>query len=96
MNDTTVTSRKPERPHSGRSGFARWAYLIFFVFILTGPLFSPDTDPGEWVFAVGVVAIALPTYVISELRGWVRGGATVLMVLALATAPFGSSAIMVL
>jgi len=96
VNDTTVRLANSERPAPERSELARWAYLIFFVFILTGPLFSPDAGPDEWMFAVAVVAIALPTYVVSELRGWVLGGATVLMLLALATAPFGSSAIMVL
>lgn len=96
MNDTTVTLGNPERLDTRRSGFSRWAPLIFFAFILIGPIFSPDADPGDWVFAVGVVAVALPTFVVSQLRGWDIGGATVLMVLGLATAPFDSTAIMAL
>ena len=38
MNDTTATYTSSERPDPGRSGFARWAYLIFFVFILGAQL----------------------------------------------------------
>ncbi|HKY47663.1 MAG TPA: sensor histidine kinase [Acidimicrobiia bacterium] len=96
MNDTTAGILKSERLDPGRSGFSRWAPLVFFAFILTGPIFSPDSDPQDWVLAVGVVAVALPTFVVSELRGWDVGGAAVLMVLALATAPFDSTAIMAL
>lgn len=96
MNDVTARRVKSERPGPGRFDFARWAYLVFFVFILTGPLFSPNAGVEDWIFAVGVIAVALPTYVISELRGWYVGGAVLLMVMALATAPLDSSAIMVL
>jgi two-component system sensor histidine kinase DesK len=96
VNDTTVRLMSSERPDMGRSGFSRWAPLVFFAFILIGPVFSPDADTGDWLFAVAVVAVALPTFVISEMRGWDIGGATVLMVLALVTAPFDSTAIMAL
>lgn len=96
MNDRTVRTANSERLEEGRSGFSRWAPLVFFAFILVGPIFSPDADAGDWLFAVGVVAVALPTFVVSEVRGWHIGGATVLMLLALATAPFGSTAIMAL
>jgi len=96
VNDTRVRLANSERLDRRRSGFSRWAPLIFFAFILIGPIFSPDSDPEDWVFAVGVVAVALPTFVISEIRGWDIGGATVLMLLALATAPFDSTAIMAL
>jgi two-component system sensor histidine kinase DesK len=96
VSDTSVGLAKSERPEPGRSGFSRWAPLVFFAFILTGPIFSPDADPADWVFAVGVVAVALPTFVVSEVRGWDIGGAVVLMLLAIATAPFDSTAIMAL
>ena len=96
MNDTSVRLAKSERLDPGRSGFSRWAPLVFFAFILTGPIFSPDAGPSDWVFAFGVVAVALPTFVASEIRGWDIGGAVVLMLLALATAPFDSTAIMAL
>ncbi len=96
MNDTTVRIGNSERLDTGRSGFSRWAPLVFFGFILIGPIFSPDADAGDWLFAVAVVAVALPTFVVSEMRGWDIGGATVLMLLALATAPFDSTAIMAL
>lgn len=96
MNETTVRLENTERPETGRSGFSRWAPLIFFAFILIGPIFSPGSGPGDWIFAVAVVAVALPTFVVSEIRGWDVGGAAVLMVLALATAPFDSTAIMAL
>lgn len=96
MNDTTVRLANSERLDTRRSGFSRWAPLVFFAFILIGPIFSPDSGPEDWVFAIGVVAVALPTFVVSELRGWDIGGATVLMLLALATAPFDSTAIMAL
>src|SRR5690606_19535431 len=85
-----------ERIEAGRSEFSRWAPLVFFAFILVGPIFSPDADAGDWMLAVGVVAVALPTFVASEVRGWHIAGATVLMLLALTTAPFGSTAIMAL
>ena len=96
MNDTTLRLENSERLDTRRSGFSRWAPLIFFVFILIGPIFNPDAGPGDWALAVGVVAISLPTFVVSEIRGWNIGGATVLMLLALATAPLGSTAIMAL
>jgi two-component system sensor histidine kinase DesK len=96
VNDTTVRLESSERLDTRRSGFSRWAPLAFFAFILVGPIFSPDAGPEDWALAVGVVAVALPTFVISEMRGWDIGGATVLMVLALATAPFDSTAIMAL
>jgi hypothetical protein len=96
VNDTTVRLAKSERLDTRRSGFSYWAPLVFFAFILIGPIFSPDADPEDWALAVGVVAVALPTFVISEIRGWDIGGATVLMLLALATAPFDSTAIMAL
>ncbi len=96
MNDTTVGPANSERLDSRRSGFARWAPLVFFAFILIGPIFSPDATAEDWVFAVAVVAVALPTFVVSERRGWDIGGATVLMLLALGTAPFDSTAIMAL
>lgn len=96
MNDTTVRLENSERLDTRRSGFSRWAPLVFFAFILIGPIFSPDAGPEDWLFAVGVVAVALPTFVVSEIRGWDIGGSAVLMVLALATAPFDSTAIMAL
>lgn len=96
MNDSTVKPGKSERLDAGRSDFTRWAPLIFFAFILTGPIFSPDAGAGDWIFAVAVVAVALPTFVVSEIRGWDLWGAAVLMLLALATAPFDSTAIMAL
>ncbi|MCW5878487.1 MAG: sensor histidine kinase [Anaerolineales bacterium] len=97
MNEnTTVRPENSERFDSRRSGFSRWAPLIFFAFVFTGPIFSPNAGPADWFFAVGVVAVALPTFVVSEMRGWDIGGATALMLLALATAPFGSTAIMAL
>jgi two-component system sensor histidine kinase DesK len=96
VNDTTVRLANSERLDTRRSGFSRWAPLVFFAFILIGPIFSPDADPEDWAFAVGVVAVALPTFVVSEIRGWDIGGASVLMLLALATAPFDSTAIMAL
>lgn len=96
MSDTTVREEKPEHPDSGGSGFSRWAPLVFFAFVLVGPIFSPDPGLGDWIFAGGVVAVALPTFVVSAIRGWDIGGATVLMLLALASAPFDSSAIMAL
>jgi len=96
VNDATVRFEDSERPDKGRSGFSRWAPLVFFAFILIGPIFSPDAGLDEWMLAVGVVAIALPTFVISEIRCWDIGGAIVLMVIALATAPLGSTAIMAL
>jgi two-component system, NarL family, sensor histidine kinase DesK len=96
VNNTTDRLEISERLDAGRSVFSRWAPLIFFAFILVGPIFSPDSDPGDWVLAVGLVAVALPTFVVSELRGWDIGGATVLMLLAMAAAPFDSTAIMAL
>jgi two-component system, NarL family, sensor histidine kinase DesK len=96
VSDTTIRLENSERLDTRRSGFSRWAPLIFFAFILIGPIFSPDAGPEDWLFAVGVVAVALPTFVVSEIRGWDIGGATVLMLLALATAPFDSTAIMAL
>ncbi len=96
MNDTSVMFENSERLETRRSGFSRWAPLIFFAFVLVGPIFTPDPDAGDWLLAVGVVAVALPTFVVSEIRGWDIGGATVLMMLALATAPFDSTAIMAL
>jgi two-component system sensor histidine kinase DesK len=96
VNDTTVRLEKSERLDPRRSGFTRWAPLVFFAFILIGPIFTPDASPEDWILAVGVVAVSLPTFVISEVRGWDLGGAAVLMVLALATAPLGSTAIMAL
>ena len=96
MNDTTLRLENSERLDTRRSGFSRWAPLVFFAFILIGPIFNPDAGPGDWALAVGVVAISLPTFVVSEIRGWNIGGATVLMLLALATAPLGSTAIMAL
>jgi two-component system sensor histidine kinase DesK len=96
VNDTTVRPASPERLEVRRSGFSRWAPLVFFAFILIGPIFSPDSGPGDWVFAAGVVALALPIFVLSEIRGWDVGGAAVLMLLALATAPLDSTAIMAL
>ena len=96
MNDTTLRLENPERLDTRRSGFSRWAPLVFFAFILIGPIFSPDAGIEEWVFAVGVVAFALPTFVVSQIRGWDVGGAAVLMLLALATASFDSTAIMAL
>jgi two-component system, NarL family, sensor histidine kinase DesK len=96
VNDTTVKLANSERLETRRSGFSRWAPLVFFAFILIGPIFSPDASVGDWVFAVGVVAVALPIFVLSEIRGWDVPGATALMLLALATAPFDSTAIMAL
>ena len=96
MSDRTVSPETPERLDSGGSGFSRWAPLVFFAFILIGPIFSPDPGVGDWIFAGGVVAIALPTFVVSAIRGWDISGAIVLMLLALTTAPFDSSAIMAL
>ena len=96
MNETTIRLANSERLEARRSGFARWAPLIFFGFILIGPIFQPDPDIGDWLFAAAVVAVALPTFVISEIRGWDIGGATVLMLLAVLTAPFDSTAIMAL
>ncbi len=96
MNDTTVRLANSERLVTRRSGFSRWAPLIFFAFVLVGPILSPDADTADWVLAVAVVAVALPTFVVSEMRGGDIGGATVLLVLALATAPFDSTAIMAL
>jgi two-component system sensor histidine kinase DesK len=96
VNETTVRLEDSERLDTGRSGFSRWAPLIFFAFILVGPIFDPDAGPQDWLFAVAVVAVALPTFVVSEIRGWDIGGASVLMLLALATAPFDSTAIMAL
>ncbi len=96
MNDTTISYGKSERPESGRSGFSRWAPLVFFAFILVGPVFSPDPGPGDWALAIGIVALALPVFVVSEIRGWDIAGASVLMLIALATARFDSTAIMAL
>ncbi len=97
MSDTTVTLADPERLDTPRrSGFSRWAPLVFFVFILMGPMFSPDAEPEDWILAVGVVAVALPTFVVSQMRGWDIAGASVLMLLALTTAPFDSTAIVAL
>ncbi|HEX2154549.1 MAG TPA: sensor histidine kinase [Acidimicrobiia bacterium] len=96
MSDTTVRLENSERLDTRRSGFSRWAPLVFFAFIVIGPIFSPDSSPEDWGFAVGVVAVALPTFVLSQIRGWDIGGASVLMLLALATAPFDSTAIMAL
>lgn len=96
MNDGTAEIANSERLDAWRSGFSRWSPLIFFAFVLVGPIFSPDRDAGDWLLAVGVVAVALPTFVVSEVRGWDVAGATVLMFLALATAPFSSTAIMAL
>lgn len=96
MNETTVGLTKPERLTSRRSAFSRWAPLVFFAFVLVGPIFSPEAGPQDWLLAGGVIAIALPTFVISQVRGWNVGGAIVLMLLALATAPFDSTAIVAL
>jgi two-component system, NarL family, sensor histidine kinase DesK len=96
VNDTTVRLGNSERLDTRRSGFSRWAPLVFFAFVLIGPIFTPDAGPEEWMLAVGVVAVALPAFVISEIRCWDIGGAVVLMLLALGTAPFGSTAIMAL
>lgn len=96
MNDATVRLDDSERLDTRRFEFSRWAPLVFFLFVLIGPIFTPDADPEDWILAVGVVAVALPTFVISELRGWDIAGAAVLMVLALVTAPFDSTAIMAL
>lgn len=96
MNDTTVRLESSERPETGRSGFSRWAPLVFFAFILIGPVFTPEPSARDWIFAAAVVAVTLPTFVLSELRGWDVEGAAVLMVVALATAPFNSTAIMAL
>ena len=46
--------------------------------------------------AGAVVVVALPVFVVSEIRGWDVSGSMVLMLIALATAPFGSTAIMAL
>lgn len=97
MNDnTTARFGNPERLNARRSGFSRWAPLVFFAFILIGPIFSPGAGPADWIFAAGVVAVALPVFVVSQIRGWDIAGATALMLLALATAPFDSTAIMAL
>jgi two-component system sensor histidine kinase DesK len=96
VNDTTVRLENSERLVRRRSGFSRWAPLVFFAFILIGPIFSPDPDLEDWLLAVGVVAVALPTFVLSEIRGWDIGGAAALMLIALVTAPFDSTAIMAL
>ena len=96
MNDTAARLANSGRLDVGRPGLSRWAPLVFFAFVLVGPIFSPDADPEDWALAVGVVAVALPVFVVSERRGWDIGGATVLMVLALGTAPFDSTAIMAL
>lgn len=96
MNDTTINHAKSERLETRRSGFSRWAPLVFFAFILVGPIFSPDAGPGDWALAVGIVAVALPVFVVSEIRGWDVAGASVLMLIALVTAPFDSTAIMAL
>src|SRR5690606_5129209 len=82
VNDTTASrATNSERLDRRRSSFSRWAPLIFFAFVLIGPIFSPDARTEDWVFAVGVVAVALPTFVVSEMRGWDIAGATVLMLL---------------
>ncbi len=96
MNGTAAANENSERLESRRSGFSRWAPLVFFAFILVAPVFSPDLDPEDWWLAAAVVLVALPTFVLSEQRGWDLGGAAVLMLLALATAPFDSGAIMAL
>ena len=96
MKETTVRPASTERPESGRSGFSRWAPLVFFAFVLAGPVMSPVAAAGDWALAAAVVVVALPTFVISQVRGWDVGGASVLMVIALATAPFDSTAIMAL
>ncbi|HSJ29343.1 MAG TPA: sensor histidine kinase [Acidimicrobiia bacterium] len=96
MNETTVGLESSARLDTRRAEFSRWAPLVFFAFILIGPVFSPDAGPEDWALAVGVVAVGLPTFVVSEIRGWDIGGAAVLMLLALGTAPFDSTAIMAL
>ncbi len=96
MNDRLEISETSERLQPRRSGFSRWAPLVFFAFVLIGPIFTPEPTTRDWVVAVAVVAVALPVFVVSEQRGWDIGGAAVLMVIALATAPLSSTAIMAL
>lgn len=96
MSDRTYRAESPDHLEERRSGLSRWAPLVFFAFILIGPIFNVDSDTGDWALAVGVVAVALPTFVISEIRGWRVGGAAVLMLIALGTAPFDSTAIVAL
>lgn len=96
MSETADMLENSERLDTRRSGFSRWAPLIFFAFVVIGPIFSPDSDATDWGLAVGVVAVSLPVFVVSEIRGWSVGGAVVLMLLAVATAPLGSTAIMAL
>ena len=47
MSDTSVRLGNSERLDTRRSGFSRWAPLVFFAFILIGPIFSPDADPED-------------------------------------------------
>lgn len=96
MNDTTINYAQSERLETRRSGFSRWAPLVFFAFVLVGPILSPDAGPEDWALAIGIVAVALPVFVVSEIRGWDVAGASVLMVIALGTASFDSTAIMAL
>lgn len=96
MSGAAAEYESPERLPLRRSGFPRWAPLVFFGFILIGPIFNPDSGVGQWLFAVAVVAVSLPVYVVSDIRGWDIGGAAILMAIALATAPFDSTAIMAL
>lgn len=96
MNDAIYGLEGPERLPVRRSGFPRWAPLIFFVFVFIGPVFDPNATSQDWIFAAVLVAVSLPTYLFSEIRGWDVGGASALMLISLVTAPFGSTAIMAL
>src|SRR5690606_24873735 len=51
VNNTTSRLANSERLDPRRSGFSRWAPLVFFAFVLIGPTFSPDAGPQDWVLA---------------------------------------------
>ena len=93
MNPSTDAQRV-ERPT--RSAFARWAYLVFFAFMLIGPVFSPDSGVNEWGLEIAVIAISLPLFLWSLLGDRPYTGAIGLMAIAFAVTPLGSTAMSVL
>ena len=81
-----------------RSNLSRWGYLIFLGFILLAPTFDPDPEPYRWPLEIGVVAVSALAFVWAELgrRRERLIGAGILLFIAVAATPFGSSAISVL
>jgi two-component system sensor histidine kinase DesK len=93
-NKRERTTDEVERPP--RSQLARWAYVVFFAFILLGPAFDTEAGPLDWTREIGVLAISISFFVMSELRGWHKAGPIGLMTIALVANFYGSSALSVL